>query len=246
MRPEASPCDPEQGLFGANGPSQEGNDPRGIKIVASAQFIARCEVPHTYKSMYAPPSAIALTHSIGILFPRVAPASSRQWKVPPRWQRYALRKSRCAAGVPPAPEPPRWRRYAPRPGMWGHMRMRHPNVPGHPNVGAVREPPHGPGSLGGAYIVVYVCDPRRRLATRSRGRAAQMVPHTYKPMYAPPSVIALVRSTGILFPRVAPASSRQWKVPPRWQRYALPKSRCVAGVSPAPEPPRWRRYAPRP
>ena len=142
MRPEASPCDPEQGLFGANGPSQEGNDPRGIKIVASAQFIARREVPHTYKSMYAPPSAIALTHSIGILFPRVAPASSRQWKVPPRWQRYALRKSRCAAGVPPAPEPPRWRRYAPRPAMSGHMMMRHPNVPGHPNVvRAVREPP---------------------------------------------------------------------------------------------------------
>ena len=119
MRPEASPCDPEQGLFGANGPSQEGNDPRGIKIVASAQFIARCEVPHTYKSMYAPPSAIALTHSIGILFPRVAPASSRQWKMPPRW-----------------------RRYAPRPAMSGHMMMRHPNVPGHPNVvRAVREPP---------------------------------------------------------------------------------------------------------
>jgi len=101
-------------------------------------------------------------------------------------------------------------------------------------------------SLGAAYFVVNVCEPRRRLATRSRGCSAQMVPHTYKPMAAPPSAIALTRSTGILLPRVAPASSRQWKVPPRWQRYALPKSRYAAGVPPAPEPPRWRRYAPRP
>ncbi len=30
-------------------------------------------------------------------------------------------------------------------------------------------------SLGGAYIVVYVCDPRRRLATRSRHCSAQVV-----------------------------------------------------------------------